>query len=128
MTLSGFPPRCTPGSPPRCSVAGSLDRGPTDPIALSRRAGAPRGVQPTGPNSVGPHWGRCRNVRVWAPAVTDDSEEPQVVGPPVHAAGMMQVGDSDCVPKVEVGGPSVTPLHHPSSGPTWEDRGCRLWS
>jgi len=34
-----------------------------------------------------------------SPAVTDGAVEPQVASPPRHAAGMMQVGDSDCGPE-----------------------------
>ena len=42
----------------------------------------------------------CRHGRAWASAVTNGSEELQVVGPPGQVAGMMHVDDSDCGPKV----------------------------
>jgi hypothetical protein len=35
-----------------------------------------------------------------APTATDGSEEPQLTGFPAQQLGMMQVGDSDCGPKV----------------------------
>jgi hypothetical protein len=50
----------------------------------------------------GPRWVRLRTVehgRERSRAVTDGSEEPQVAGPPAHAAGMMRAGDSDCGPE-----------------------------
>ena len=53
------------------------------------------------PTSFGRHWLPTATVecgRQWSPAVTDGSEEPQVVGSPAHAAGLMPVGDSDCRP------------------------------
>jgi hypothetical protein len=40
--------------------------------------------------------GPCRNGRARAPAVTNGSDEPQVIGPAAQAAGMMLAGDSDC--------------------------------
>jgi hypothetical protein len=43
--------------------------------------------------------GPCRNGPARASAVADGPEEPQVAGPPAHAAGMMQTGDSDCGPE-----------------------------
>jgi hypothetical protein len=70
--------------------------------SLSERAGAPRGVRPTEPNSFGPHWVRAATVehgQLRSPTVAKGSEEPQVVGSSVHAAGMMPAGDSDCGPE-----------------------------
>jgi hypothetical protein len=68
---------------------------------MSRRVSAER--RPIlEPNSFGPCWVRAATVecgRRRSLAVSDGSEEPQVAGPPVHATGMMRVGDSECGPE-----------------------------
>jgi hypothetical protein len=93
-----------------------LSRSRLIPSPVSGRAGAARGGRPWEPNSFGPRWVRAATVEYGhqrSPAVTDGAEEPQVVGSPGHADGIMQVGVSDCGPeghtKLLLGGPRPTP-------------------
>jgi hypothetical protein len=51
---------------------------------------------------LGPRWVRVATVEHGhqrSPTVANGSEEQQVAGLPVHAAGMMRRGDSDCGPE-----------------------------
>ena len=51
---------------------------------------------------LGPRWVRVTTVeqgQQQSPTVTHGREEPQVVGPPTQAAGMMHSCDSDCGPE-----------------------------
>jgi hypothetical protein len=70
---------------------------------LPRRGARPVG-QRTRPADLpfGPRWVRAPAVphgRQRSPAVTDGSDEPQVIDPSAHAVGMTRVGDSDCGPE-----------------------------
>jgi hypothetical protein len=56
--------------------------------------------------ALGPRWVRATTVQHGhqrSPAVTDGSDEPQIIDPPGQAAGMMHEGDSDCAPEGPVG-------------------------
>jgi hypothetical protein len=67
--------------------------------------------------------GPCATVgcgRQWSPAVSDGSEEPQVAGPPVHATGIMDMGDSDCGPEGRVGDVGAADGQQPVSVTTGE--------
>ena len=89
---------------------------------MSRRVSAER--RPIlEPNAFGPRWVRAAPVecgRQGSPAVSDGSEEPQVAGPPVHATGMMDMGDSDCGPEGRVGDVGAADRQQPVSVTTGE--------
>jgi hypothetical protein len=55
---------------------------------------------------LGPVWVRAAAVahgHQRSLAVINGSDEPQVIAPAAHAAGIRQVGDSDCGPEGRVG-------------------------
>ena len=74
---------------------------------------APPQLDVAGPRSA---LGPCRSGRARASAGTNGRQGfrgPAGRRASISAAGMMQVGDSDCGPKVGVGVPSVTPAPFP---------------
>jgi len=115
-------------SPPHPADQGECDSdGPsrTDPNDLhpaeNRKVGgsmpslpiAPPQLDVAGPRSA---LGPCRSGRARASAGTNGRQGfrgPAGRRASISAAGMMQVGDSDCGPKVGVGVPSVTPAPFP---------------
>jgi hypothetical protein len=51
---------------------------------------------------LGPRWVRVTAVdygHQWAPTVVNGPDEPQVITPPAHTAGMMHAGNSDYGPE-----------------------------
>jgi hypothetical protein len=95
--------------------------------------------------ALGPRWVRAATVEHGhqrSPTVTDGSEEPQVAGPPAHAAAMTRPGDSDCGPEGQTQGagrwrrrPSTPATAKPArmavsirrAGRTWSRNRVRPW-
>jgi hypothetical protein len=93
---------------------------PLDHLALVR---VPVAISSTGKAELGPRWVRAATVAPGhqrSPTVANGSDEPQVVELPAQAAGMLQVGDSDCGPEGRVGDVGAADGQQPVSVTTGE--------